>query len=73
MHELSIVKSILEIVQGNLSSSDESSVKSIRVRVGQLCGVLPDSLEFSFTALTTDAGISALHSRTGATGIEEAT
>ena len=54
MHELSIAKSILEIVQGSLSSNDESSVESIRVRVGQLCGVIPDSLEFSFIALTTD-------------------
>jgi hydrogenase nickel incorporation protein HypA/HybF len=59
MHELSIAQSILEIVQANLPvpdesrlSSDGSSVKSVKIRIGQLSGVVPDSLEFCFLAIT---------------------
>jgi hydrogenase nickel incorporation protein HypA/HybF len=52
MHELSIAQNIFEIVQANLPVADAGSVKSVKIRVGQLSGVVPDSLEFCFTAIT---------------------
>jgi len=52
MHELSIAQSIVEIVQANLPVADAMSVKSVKIRIGQLSGVVPDSLEFCFTAIT---------------------
>jgi hydrogenase nickel incorporation protein HypA/HybF len=54
MHELSVAQSILEIVQANLPAGEGSSVESIKVKVGQLSGVVPDSLEFCFSALAAD-------------------
>lgn len=52
MHELSIAESIVEIVGENLSSNGGGKLRSVKVRVGELAGVVPDSLEFCFTALT---------------------
>lgn len=52
MHELSIAQNILEIVLVNLPAGEDRSVRSVKVRVGQLSGVVPDSLEFCFDAIT---------------------
>ncbi len=50
MHELSIAESILEIIKENAGVTD--SVKSVKVRIGELANVVPDSLEFCFSAIT---------------------
>ncbi len=50
MHELSIAENIIEIARENLPPS--GSVKSVKVRIGKLACVIPDSLEFCFTAIT---------------------
>ncbi|HUI30259.1 MAG TPA: hydrogenase maturation nickel metallochaperone HypA [Candidatus Acidoferrales bacterium] len=52
MHELSIAGNILEIVNENTDGGSE--VKSIKVKIGRLAGVIPDSLEFCFSAITKD-------------------
>ncbi len=57
MHELSIAESILEIVRAHAPPG--RTVTSIRVRVGALSGVVPDSLEFCFTAITQDTPLAA--------------
>lgn len=57
MHELSIAQSILEIVQQNLPQEDLHSVKSVKVQVGELCGVVPDSLEFCFSAIAAETSL----------------
>lgn len=61
MHELSIAQSILDIVRSHVSASDLKDVRSVRVKVGEMSGVVPDSLEFSFSALVADTD---LHSAT---------
>ena len=50
MHELSVAENILEIVKENLSTT--GSVKKVKVRVGKLANIIPDSLEFCFDAIT---------------------
>lgn len=52
MHELSIAQSILDIVNQHLPSSKAAKVRSIKIRVGKLSNILPDSLHFCFGALT---------------------
>ncbi|HET6272605.1 MAG TPA: hydrogenase maturation nickel metallochaperone HypA [Bacteroidota bacterium] len=54
MHEMSIAESIIEIVQQHLPKDEGCKVRSVTLRVGALAGVVPESLEFCFTALTTD-------------------
>ena len=48
MHELGIAQSILEIVQQSVPEEEKTAVRKVRIRVGQLSGVVPDSLDFCF-------------------------
>ncbi|MEJ2111342.1 MAG: hydrogenase maturation nickel metallochaperone HypA [Acidobacteriota bacterium] len=57
MHELGIARNILDIVKQHVPDDKSASVRRIRVRVGQLSGVVPDSLEFCFSALLSEAGM----------------
>jgi hydrogenase nickel incorporation protein HypA/HybF len=52
MHELSIAQSILDIVREHVP--DDQKVKSVKVRIGEMSGVVPDSLEFCFTSMTAE-------------------
>jgi hydrogenase nickel incorporation protein HypA/HybF len=51
MHELSIAGNILEIVREHLPEG-RAEVASVKVRIGEMSGVVPDSLAFCFEALT---------------------
>jgi len=57
MHELSIAESILGIVRQYVPPDDEKRVKAINVRVGELSGVVADSLEFCFGAITAETSL----------------
>ncbi len=52
MHELSIAQSIVEIVLQHLPKEETVSVKTVRLRLGTMAGVVSDSLEFCFGAIT---------------------
>jgi hydrogenase nickel incorporation protein HypA/HybF len=51
MHELGIAQNILDIVRQSVPEEQAPDVKWIRIRVGQLSGVIPDSLDFCFSTL----------------------
>ena len=51
MHELSIAQSILEIAVRNIPEGDSRQVRTVRVKVGELAGVVSDSLDFCFSAI----------------------
>jgi hydrogenase nickel incorporation protein HypA/HybF len=51
MHELAIAQGVLEIVQQYVPEEQAGLIKSVRIRVGRLSGVVPESLEFSFEAI----------------------
>jgi hydrogenase nickel incorporation protein HypA/HybF len=44
MHELSIAMSILEAVEEETANRDYGNIHAIRVRIGALSGVVPESL-----------------------------
>ncbi len=54
MHELSLMRNILEIARRNIPAGAEHDVKEIHLRIGLAAGVVSDSLEFCFTVLTQD-------------------
>jgi hydrogenase nickel incorporation protein HypA/HybF len=54
MHELGIAQNILEIVRQAVPEEQTPSVRWIRIRVGQLAGVVPDSLDFCFSAIVSE-------------------
>lgn len=55
MHELAIAQSIVEVVEQRASACRAARVKSIRLRVGEASGIVPDSLRFSFELLAADS------------------
>lgn len=54
MHEMSIAQNLVEIVQEHVPEEELVNVRAIKLRVGELSGVVPDSLEFSFTVITAE-------------------
>ncbi len=54
MHELSIAQNIVDIVQQHLPETRGGEVQSVKVRVGRLSGVIPESLEFCFSVIVGD-------------------
>ncbi len=50
MHELAIAESVVSVV---LERTDGQVVRVVRLRVGQLAGVVPDALQFCFELATT--------------------
>jgi hydrogenase nickel incorporation protein HypA/HybF len=58
MHELSIAQNIIEMIQDQVPARDLGNVTTVRLKVGAFAGVVPDSLEFSFEAITSGSPLS---------------
>ncbi len=56
MHELAMAEGLLRDV---LDAADGRGVEAVRVRIGRLHAVMPDSLRFSFQLLSEDTAASA--------------
>ncbi len=54
MHELSLAAGILDIVQQYVPTGQADRVRAVRVRVGEIAGVVADSLDFCFGAIVAD-------------------
>jgi hydrogenase nickel incorporation protein HypA/HybF len=51
MHELSVAYEINGIVDQYVKAEQKKFIKSVRVRIGKLQNILPDSLSFCFEAI----------------------
>ncbi|WP_371365245.1 Hydrogenase maturation factor HybF [Sporomusa rhizae] len=51
MHELAIAQGILDIALNTAASHAASKVIGVKVLAGELTGIVPEALEFGFTAL----------------------
>lgn len=58
MHELSLAQSIVDIVQQYVPDGQGKSVKSVKLKVGDLSGVVADSLDFCFSVITSETPLS---------------
>jgi hydrogenase nickel incorporation protein HypA/HybF len=54
MHELGIARDILEVVGQYITEEQMPAVRSVRIRVGALSGIVPDSLSFCFEAIVAE-------------------
>ena len=54
MHELSVAQGIIEIIYSNVPKERLSDVRSVVTKIGAFSGVVADSLEFSYQAITID-------------------
>lgn len=52
MHELSIAQNIVEIIQEHVPTNGLPLVKNVKLKIGELAGLVPDSLKFCFDAIT---------------------
>jgi len=57
MHELSIAQNIVEIIQQSIPGPEWKQVVSVRVKIGAVAGIVPDSLKFSFQAITAESAL----------------
>ena len=48
MHELSITQNIIKISSEEAEKHKASKVKEIRIKVGELSGLIPDSIQYYF-------------------------
>lgn len=48
---MSVAKNILDIVHEHVQSEDENRVRSIILKIGEMSGIVCDSLEFCFSSL----------------------
>lgn len=55
MHELSIAQNIIEIINQNVQYENLTSVKNVKVKIGKLSNILPDSLLFCFDSIKVDS------------------
>ena len=52
MHEMSIAQSLLDIIKEEMAKHDARVLKSIRLHIGQMSAIVPDSLSFCFEVMT---------------------
>jgi hydrogenase nickel incorporation protein HypA/HybF len=52
MHEMSIAQSLVDILREEMAKHHASELKSVRLHIGQLSAVVPDSLSFCFEVIT---------------------
>ncbi len=57
MHEMSIAQSLVEIIQEEMIAHQAKKLKSVRLQVGQMSAVVPDSLSFCFEIVTADTSL----------------
>ena len=57
MHEISIAENIIKLIQNEYGNS-EFKIKEIFVQVGELSGIIPDTLIFAFDQLKNDTKFS---------------
>jgi len=79
MHELSLAQNVLEIVQQYVPEGNHAVVKTVKMKVGDLSGVVVESLTFCFEAITSGTSLEGarldvervpLRCRCGSCGLE---
>jgi hydrogenase nickel incorporation protein HypA/HybF len=51
MHEMSVAQNILEIINEHVGKHEQHKVRSISLKVGELAGIVSESLEFCFLTI----------------------
>jgi hydrogenase nickel incorporation protein HypA/HybF len=53
MHEMSIAQGLLDIVKEEMEKHRATVLRSVRLNIGQLSAIVPESLSFCFEVMTT--------------------
>ena len=57
MHELSLAQNIIDIVREEMDKHHATALNSIRLAVGKMSGVVPDSLSFCLDLIIQDSDL----------------
>ena len=57
MHELGIAGYLIEVAEQHLQRVPHGPVRRLVVRIGEMAGVNPDSLDFAFECLSKGTGV----------------
>jgi hydrogenase nickel incorporation protein HypA/HybF len=52
MHEMSIAQSLFDILEEEMKKNNAKTLRSVRLRIGELSAIVPDSLSFCFEVMT---------------------
>ena len=52
MHEMSIAQNLIDIVKEEMALNNATVLRSVRLNIGQLSAVVPESLKFCFEIIT---------------------
>ena len=52
MHEMSIVQSMISIVEEEMNKNNATILKSVRINVGEMSGIVPEALKTCFEIIT---------------------
>ncbi|NQU15550.1 MAG: hydrogenase maturation nickel metallochaperone HypA [Desulfobacteraceae bacterium] len=52
MHEMSIAQSLIDILREEMVKHNAGTLRSVRLHIGQLSAIVPDSLSFCFEVMT---------------------
>ena len=52
MHEMSIVQSLIQVINEEMLKHDAKTLRSVRLNVGQMTAVVPEALSFCFEVIT---------------------
>lgn len=61
MHELSLARGVVELVEEHVPAERRADVRAVRLRAGALAGVVADSLQFCFEAVVAGTPLAAAH------------
>ena len=52
MHEMSIAQNVIDIIREEMALNNATLLRSVRLHIGQLSAVVPESLQFCFDVIT---------------------
>jgi len=52
MHEMSIAQGLLDIIKEEMAKHSATVLRSVRLNIGQLSAIVPESLSFCFDVMT---------------------
>jgi hydrogenase nickel incorporation protein HypA/HybF len=52
MHEMSIVQGLIAIIKEEMDNAKATRLRSVRVKIGEMAGILPDALKTAFEIVT---------------------
>lgn len=56
MHELSLMQDMVKAISGRVASLEKKAVRRVVLEVGQVSGVMPEALRFSFDVCMAESG-----------------